>query len=313
MKLNNNNLILDFFKNIKTYVSNSPILYVFEIIIRFVAALATLILSVILIVKFAADTEDKRISITYILIVVLRIFIIYFLVLFCLYVIKFTIYMLSYSITILQLYSPITLLMYRPLEMMFGYINLYINMFLQICYHTSVVVILSQIAGIILIVCILLYIIWIILKDIPFINIIVQGPPFKELEEEGIFAFLSKIFASTGMQSIIKSVKEFSVVKQTINSLSEKQRKVQENFDRMEKQSKIIEKFVDMKLEKIQTLKKIKADEILCYLDKYKVSTPGMTEKEKVKNNSNNQSIELGCQALAKSREYEALATNNIR
>ena len=75
MKLNNNNLIVDFFKNISAYVSNSPILYVFEIIIRFVAALATLILSVILIVKFAADTEEKRVSITYILIVVLRIFI----------------------------------------------------------------------------------------------------------------------------------------------------------------------------------------------------------------------------------------------
>lgn len=309
MKLNNNNLIVDFFKNISAYVSNSPILYVFEIIIRFVAALATLILSVILIVKFAADTEEKRVSITYILIVVLRIFIIYFLVLFSLYFLKFIIYMLTFSITILKLYGPVTLFMYRPLEMMFGYINLYVNMFLQICYHTGVVVILSQIAGIILIVCILLYIIWIILKDIPFINIIVQGPPFKELEEEGIFAFLSQIFASTGMQSIIKSVKEFSVVKETLKGLSENQRKVQENFERMEKQSKIIEKFVDMKLEKIQTLKKIKAEEILCYLDKYKVSTPGMSEKEKVKTDSNNKSIEFGCKALAKSREYQASAT----
>ena len=115
MKLNNNNLIVDFFKNISAYVSNSPILYVFEIIIRFVAALATLILSVILIVKFAADTEEKRVSITYILIVVLRIFIIYFLVLFSLYFLKFIIYMLSFSITILKLYGPVTLFMYRPL------------------------------------------------------------------------------------------------------------------------------------------------------------------------------------------------------
>ncbi len=46
------------------------------------------------------------------------------------------------------------------------------------------------------------------------------------------------------MQSIIKSVKEFSVVKQTLKGLSENQRKVQENFERMEKQSKIIEKKV---------------------------------------------------------------------
>lgn len=111
------------------------------------------------------------------------------------------------------------------------------------------------------------------------------------------------------MQSIIKSVKEFSVVKETLKGLSENQRKVQENFERMEKQSKIIEKFVDMKLEKIQTLKKIKAEEILCYLDKYKVPTPGMSEKEKVKTNSNNKSIEFGCKALAKSREYQASAT----